>query len=98
MNCPTTKMICDLRQIVSMPYYHPATNGFIPQDEEFGVEERGPTYTDRLAASLLENLTRYLSHSGGCAANDLDYLDDTPCTCGLRNFYNPKATAAKEQP
>jgi hypothetical protein len=36
-----------------------------------------------------EQLERYLSHDAGCTANDLDPLDQSPCTCGLRQFYDP---------
>lgn len=35
-------------------------------------------------ARLREALVRYGVHDDGCNANDLDYLDDTPCTCGFR--------------
>lgn len=42
--------------------------------------------------SLIEILSRWLQHDVGCTANDLDYLDDSPCTCGLREHYNPKGT------
>lgn len=28
-------------------------------------------------------------HAVGCAANDLDPLDHSPCTCGLRAAVNP---------
>lgn len=51
-----------------------------------------PTNVDeasRLKAQI-EGMARYVAHDAGCAANDLDYLDKTPCTCGLRAFYNPK--------
>jgi len=41
----------------------------------------------------IEGMARYVAHDAGCAANDLDYLDKTPCTCRLRAFYNPKAQA-----
>lgn len=43
----------------------------------------------RLKAQV-EGMARYVVHDAGCAANDLDYLDKSPCTCGLRAFYNPK--------
>lgn len=39
---------------------------------------------------LPDAVTRYLQHDNGCEANDLDYLDYSPCTCGLRVHYNPK--------
>lgn len=38
----------------------------------------------------IEALTLYVQHNTGCMANDLDYLDHSPCTCGLRTLYNPK--------
>lgn len=46
--------------------------------------------------SDVERLSRYLTHDVGCKANDLDYLDHTPCTCGLRALYNPKGTRMPE--
>ncbi|WP_313326208.1 hypothetical protein [Sphingobium yanoikuyae] len=46
----------------------------------------------RLKAQI-EGMARYVTHDTGCAANDLDYLDKSPCTCGLRVFYNPKGFA-----
>lgn len=30
-----------------------------------------------------------VEHAVGCAANDLDPLDHTPCACGLRLKFNP---------
>lgn len=42
--------------------------------------------------NLIETLSRWLQHDVGCMANDLDYLDNSPCTCGLREHYNPKGT------
>ena len=39
---------------------------------------------------ITEAIARYLQHDVGCGANDLDYLDHSPCTCGLRAHYNPK--------
>lgn len=41
----------------------------------------------------IEGMSRYVAHDPGCDANDLDYLDQTPCTCGLRRFYNPKGAS-----
>ena len=38
----------------------------------------------------IDKIARWLQHDVGCSANDLDYLDKTPCTCGLREIYNPK--------
>lgn len=90
MICPTTKAIHGLRRNRTEDYYYPADNGFIPQEEERGSRECGPTAEEMFASNVLEGLTRYLSHDIGCVANDLDYLDDAPCTCGLRKFYNPK--------
>lgn len=39
---------------------------------------------------LIKRLELYVVHLPGCNANDFDYLDKTPCTCRLREFYNPK--------
>jgi len=38
----------------------------------------------------IEGMALYVQHDDGCTANDLDYLDKSPCTCGLRMYYNPK--------
>lgn len=40
-------------------------------------------------AFKLEHLMRYVQHDAGCIANDLDPLDRSPCTCGLRQIHNP---------
>lgn len=48
-----------------------------------------PSEIERLKAQI-EGLVRYVQHDVGCNANDLDYLDKSPCTCGLRKFYSPK--------
>lgn len=42
------------------------------------------------ASRVISVLSPYLCHGVGCSANDLDQLDHSPCTCGLRKFYNPK--------
>lgn len=42
---------------------------------------------------VIEQISPWLTHDIGCKANDLDYLDKSPCTCGLRNYYNPKGQA-----
>ena len=39
--------------------------------------------------SIVERLAQYAEHRLGCEANDLDPLDHTPCTCGLRDILNP---------
>jgi len=53
--------------------------------------EQPPSEIDQLKARV-EGMALYVAHDAGCEANDLDYLDKTPCTCGLRQFYNPKGT------
>lgn len=50
----------------------------------------------RRPTDVVQRLARYLTHDVGCSANDLDHLDHTPCTCGLRALYNPKGTAMPE--
>jgi hypothetical protein len=42
----------------------------------------------------IEALSRYLSHDDGCPANDMDPLDHSSCTCGLRKLYNPWGRAS----
>lgn len=66
-------------------------------DEEIARQDVTPTApkideVSRLKAQV-EGMARYVAHDAGCAANDLDYLDKSPCTCGLRAFYNPKGQA-----
>ncbi len=70
-------------------------------DEEIAREDRPttpvpsaavaqpPDETERLKAQI-EGMALYVAHDLGCNATDLDYLDRTPCTCGLRRFYNPR--------
>lgn len=48
-----------------------------------------PSEIDLLKARI-EGMALYVAHDAGCGANDLDYLDKTPCTCGLRRYYNPR--------
>lgn len=48
-----------------------------------------PSEAERLKMQV-ERLCLYVHHDTGCRANDFDYLDKTPCTCGLRAVYNPK--------
>lgn len=48
-----------------------------------------PSEVERLKAQV-EGMALYVMHGAGCHANDFDYLDKTHCTCGLRQFYNPK--------
>lgn len=60
------------------------TIGFLGK-EGYSYRERGPINPDGDdAAWLIERLLLYVEHDRSCAANDLDPLDDTPCTCGLR--------------
>lgn len=44
----------------------------------------------------IDKITRWLQHDVECFANDLDYLDKTPCTCGLHEFYSPKNRKSTE--
>lgn len=65
--------------------------------ETLGRSEETPAPKQSEAESLqaqIECMARYVQHDAGCAANDLDYLDKSPCTCGLRRFYNPKGQPA----
>lgn len=41
------------------------------------------------AAPKIERLMLYVSHWASCRASELDPLDDTPCTCGLRAVLSP---------
>jgi hypothetical protein len=50
---------------------------------------QAPSEVDLLKARI-EGMALYVTHDAGCEANDLDYLDRTPCTCGLRRYHNPK--------
>ena len=44
----------------------------------------------------IDKIARWLQHDVECFANDLDYLDKTPCTCGLHEFYSPKNRKSTE--
>lgn len=77
--------------------YHEQTSGFLGQDESVEHREVNANVDGPEAASLIERLHQYLAHSVGCSANDLDYLDATPCTCGLRKLYNPKGLVSHDQ-
>lgn len=48
-----------------------------------------PSEIERLRMRI-EGMALYVRHDDGCPANDLDYLDRSPCTCGLRRYHNPK--------
>ena len=78
-----------LRAVWVETIYHEQTVGFLAQDE--CIEHRQvQANTDGIeAAKVIEGLQQFVSHEHGCAANDLDPLDDAPCTCGLRSFFNP---------
>lgn len=66
------------------------TVGFLGR-EGFSYTERGPINQDGPdAAWLIERLMLYVSHDLGCSASEMDPLDDTPCTCGLRNILRGK--------
>lgn len=88
--CRISKTINELRKSRIETIYHPQEVGFLGQDEMVERRKVGPSQPERDAANILEALTRYLCHDPGCAANDFDHLDDSPCTCGLRRYYNPK--------
>lgn len=61
-------------------------------DEEMMAERERPEEPSARVppTNPIDLLARYLQHDVGCHANDFDYLDHTPCTCGLRALYNPK--------
>lgn len=92
MSFSIDKTIKELRQNRVDTVYHPQEVGFLGRDEMIEHRQVGPSPAERNAADILEGLTQYLCHHAGCSANDLDYLDDSPCTCGLRRYYNPKGT------
>ena len=70
--------------------HHEQTSGFLGSDAFVENREVSANQDGKEAARFIEALLRYVAHDNGCAANDLDYLDKSPCTCGLREFYNPK--------
>lgn len=70
--------------------YHEQTVGFLGSDAFTSRSEVSTNPDGEEAAKLIENLFCYVQHETGCDANDLDYLDKSPCTCGLRDYYNPK--------
>jgi len=86
--------------------HHEQTVGFLGRDEfttssEVHANTDGPEAANLIEAlqSRIEGLLLYVQHDTGCDANDLDYLDKTPCTCGLRTVANPKGQRkAKDTP
>lgn len=66
-------------------------NEVIARDDR-EIEPTQPTKADEAARlkAQIEGMALYVQHDGSCRANDFDYLDKTPCICGLRTFYNPK--------
>lgn len=78
-----------LRATVADTIYHEQRSGFIPQEEMIEHREVPANRDGNAAATMIEGLQRYAAHDTGCAANDMDPLDHSPCTCGLRQFYNP---------
>jgi len=77
--------------------HHEATVGFMGQEEFTSRSEVSANPDGSEAAALIEQLQArierlglYVQHDSGCSANDLDYLDKTPCTCGLREICSPK--------
>lgn len=64
----------------------------IERDEHIApasVKVQTPTEIERRKTQI-EGMALYVQHQGACEANDFDYLDKTPCICGLRTLYNPK--------
>lgn len=49
-----------------------------------------PASEVEILKARIEGMALYVAHNSGCEANDLDYLDKAPCTCGLRRYHNPK--------
>lgn len=81
-----TKIVDKLRREGTETRHVEATVGFLGK-EGHSYTERGPVNPDGDdAAWMIERLLLYVAHDVGCAGNDLDPLDDTPCTCGLRNL------------
>lgn len=66
----------------------------IARNNEVAIPQSSPPSEVERLRMQIEGMARYVTHDQGCDANDLDYLDKTPCTCGLRSFYNPKGTKA----
>ena len=69
------------------------TAGFLGREGGTYSQEVDANTDGREAAEMIEGLMRYVEHDTGCNANDLDYLDHSPCTCGLRKFYHPKGSS-----
>lgn len=66
-------------------HYVEDTVGFLGR-EGFSYSETGLINPDGAdAAWLIEHLLLYVAHDVGCDGNEFDPLDDTPCTCGLRD-------------
>jgi hypothetical protein len=69
--------------------HHEQQVGFLARDAFTEYREVSVNPDGDEAAKVIEGLERYVQHDVGCSANDLDPLDHSPCTCGLRSFYNP---------
>lgn len=75
----STNWTCPCTCDEALDYEEPSASASTPEVPEI----------DRLKAQI-EGMALYVQHDTGCEANDLDYLDNSPCTCGLRSFYSPK--------
>lgn len=86
--------LCEsLRASVEVTDYYPASHGFLESGESetiTSITSVNPNGAE--AANLIEWITKqnealrlYCQHDAGCGANDLDPLDRTECSCGLRS-------------
>lgn len=84
------KLIATLRREGTSTHHVEDTVGFLGR-EGFSYSQTGPINPDGPdAAWLIERLLLYVAHDVGCGGNEFDPLDDTPCTCGLRNLLRGK--------
>lgn len=84
------KIIALLRRTHVETNHYEAVVGFMGREAETISQTVHANPDGRAAEALIESLLLYVAHDAGCSANDLDYLDRTPCTCGLRLLYSPK--------
>jgi len=84
------RLILKLREVGVSKVSVDDTIGFLGK-EGYSYTDRGPINRDGdSAAWMIENLLRYVSHDVSCYGNELDPLDDTECTCGLRAILRGK--------
>lgn len=85
-----SRMVDQLRREGTTTEYVEQTVGFLGRDA-YTYSHTGPINPEGPdAAWMIEHLLLYVLHDSGCSANELDPLDDAPCSCGLRDILHGK--------